>query len=102
MSWQIEKEIAERMEKERKTVQRAITRLSYQDYSLKDVEYTKLTLIVKPSEIFMVTSGVDAEGAPIVAFDSADDLWRALLKWSRKTEQGQHNWRGDKGFKPRE
>jgi hypothetical protein len=63
--------------------------------------YGKVTFMFKGAEIFMVTTSTNGEGAPEVAFDSAGDLWDAIVKWCRKTEQGQHTWRGDAQYKPK-
>lgn len=65
------------------------------DGELKNETLEKVSFHFRGSEVFMVTSAVNSEGGPIVAFDSADDLYRALLKWCRKSEQGQHMWRED-------
>lgn len=71
------------------------------DANLKGVEFEKVQFMFKESEVFVVTTSVAADGERQVAFLAGDDLWSALLKWSRMAEQGQLPWRGDKRLESR-
>jgi len=60
---------------------------------------TKIVLIDRGYEIFIVLNGVAGDGSPVVAFDSAEDVWTALVKMARKLRGSGYKWRADQ---PRE
>ena len=60
---------------------------------------TKMVLIDRGYEIFIVVNGVSGDGTPLVAFDSAEDVWTAMVKIARKLRGKGYRWRVDQ---PRE
>ena len=59
----------------------------------------KVTFIDRHYEVFIVLNGTHVDGHPIVAFDSAEDMYGAIVKVARKTYAGGYTWKTDK---PRE
>ena len=56
---------------------------------------TKISFIDRGYEVFIVINAVHPDGHPLVAFDSAEGMYAAMVKVARKVYSEAYNWKED-------
>lgn len=93
--FQLEKEEQKKLDREAKALKSGLD-LRWNSAPVNEIAgIERVTLIDRGHEVFMVVVGIHEDGHRMVAFDSADGMYAAVLKLARKSVSGGYKWKVD-------